>query len=130
MVLLDTNIFLEVLLGQERAVECGVYLQDESTKRYLSEFSLHSIGVVLFRLKKHQTYEVFLEEVLPHVGVLRLDAVNYGQLAKVSQESGLDFDDAMKYVVARTYGLSLITLDRDFKKLEALPEPRVPVILL
>jgi uncharacterized protein len=130
LLLLDTNIFLEVLLGQERAADCAVYLQDESTKRYLSEFSLHSIGVVLFKLKKHKTFEMFLEEVLPHVGVLRLDAANYAQLAQVSQEIGLDFDDAMQYVVAKTYGLSLATLDRDFKKLEALPEPLVPVILL
>ncbi|MEK6764707.1 MAG: PIN domain-containing protein [Planctomycetota bacterium] len=52
MYLIDTNIFLEILLDQERAVECQKLiesLQDREVIFYVSSFTMHSIEVVLDR---------------------------------------------------------------------------------
>ncbi len=49
MYLLDTNIFLEILLGQEKKDECKKFLIANEDNIFISDFSLHSIGVILFR---------------------------------------------------------------------------------
>ena len=53
MYLVDTNIFLEGLLGQDRAAEVQSFFQsiDWSTIS-MTDFSLYSIGIILFKLKK------------------------------------------------------------------------------
>ena len=50
--LFDTNIFLEILLDQEKKDVCKKLLNDNIGKIFLSDFSLHSIGVILFKQKK------------------------------------------------------------------------------
>ena len=53
MFLLDTNIWLALLLAQEKAEEVRELLETlESRILALTEFSLYSIGVILTRLKK------------------------------------------------------------------------------
>jgi len=48
--LLDTNIFLEVILDQERAKEARALLSKvEGHEFFISDYSLHSIGLLLFR---------------------------------------------------------------------------------
>ena len=49
MFLADTNIFLEVLLAGNKAEACKAFLARNSVKIHISDFSLHSIGVILFR---------------------------------------------------------------------------------
>lgn len=48
MYLADTNIFLEVLLAQDKRKECKNLLEENRGKLSISDFSLHSIGVILF----------------------------------------------------------------------------------
>ena len=51
MYLLDTNIWLERLLGQAQSVTVGQLLDRLSTDQMLmSDFTLHSLGVILNRL--------------------------------------------------------------------------------
>jgi hypothetical protein len=52
MHLIDTNIFLEVLLSQEKKDVCKKILDANIGNQYLSDFSLHSIGVILFKMDK------------------------------------------------------------------------------
>jgi len=59
MILADTNIFLEILLGQQRQQDCERFLRAQAGNIVLSDFSLHSIGVILFRHQAHQTFELF-----------------------------------------------------------------------
>lgn len=47
--LIDTNIFLEIFLGQARRVDCESYLNQHLGHLHLSDFTLHSIGVILFK---------------------------------------------------------------------------------
>jgi len=52
--LVDTNIFLEILLGQPNKERCKEFLQENSGQCSLSDFSLHSIGVIAFRGRRPQ----------------------------------------------------------------------------
>jgi len=54
MYLLDTNIFLEILLDQEKKSACQKFISKNSDKIAISDFSFHSIAVILFRYKKIQ----------------------------------------------------------------------------
>ncbi len=45
--LVDTNIFLEILLNQNGRKKCETFLQDEPGAAWISDFTLHSIGVIL-----------------------------------------------------------------------------------
>jgi predicted nucleic acid-binding protein len=57
MYLVDTNILLELLLEQERAEEAERFLREIPGRQlYLSEFTLYSMGVILFRLQRHDAF--------------------------------------------------------------------------
>ncbi|MBX2964119.1 MAG: hypothetical protein KF687_16530 [Cyclobacteriaceae bacterium] len=45
--LADTNIFLEILLGQQNSSLCKEFLTDIKNEIFISDFSLHTIGVIL-----------------------------------------------------------------------------------
>jgi hypothetical protein len=48
--LVDTNIFIEVSLNQASAVDARTFLENrKGHDLYVSDFALHSIGLLLFR---------------------------------------------------------------------------------
>lgn len=49
--LVDPNIFLEILLNQTGRNKCETFLQNERGAAWVSDFSLHSVGGLLFRQK-------------------------------------------------------------------------------
>lgn len=74
MYLLDTNIWLE-LLDQERSEEVGRFLtQIPSNQLLMSDFSLHSIGVLLGRFRRHEIFIEFAEDIFIN-GRVRLVSV-------------------------------------------------------
>ena len=55
--LIDTNIFLEVLLEQVQANDAQALLATvEAHEFFISDFSLHSIGLLLFRRKQFHVF--------------------------------------------------------------------------
>jgi uncharacterized protein len=63
--LVDTNIWLERLLDQDRSEEVGDFLQRVSNDRlFLTDFTLHSIGIILLKLGEAQTFSRFVQDVL------------------------------------------------------------------
>ena len=117
--LLDTNIFLEVILGQERANEARTLLSKvEEHEFFISDYSLHSIGLLLFRRGKHEVFRRFLKDMIldPGVVVITLSAQEMERLIDVAQRFHLDFDDAYQYAVAERYDLTLVSLDSDFDR--------------
>jgi predicted nucleic acid-binding protein len=63
--LIDTNIWLERLLDQDRSAEVGEFLDRVANDRlYLTDFTLHSIGIVLTKLDHAQTFSRFVKDVL------------------------------------------------------------------
>jgi hypothetical protein len=72
MFLLDTNIFLEILLQQEKSATCKAFILKHLEHIYISDFSLHSIGVITFRQHKSSLFQLFTADLLPHIQVLSL----------------------------------------------------------
>ena len=121
MYLLDTNIFLELLLDQDRADDVEKLLRSLPRERlHISEFSLYSVGIVLFRRKLFDVFVRFVEDLIITGGIclLRLSADDAPRLVEVARRFGLDFDDAYQYVVAERYGLTIVSFDSDFDPTE------------
>jgi len=121
MLLLDTNIWLELLLEQEKADQVRRLLDvEEAWKFALTDFSLHSLGVILTRLKKDDLFLDFLSDTLEDsaVRVIRLDTAGLKEVPAVCRKFGLDFDDAYQYLAAEKNNLTLVSFDSDFDRTE------------
>ena len=118
MYLADTNIFLEALLEQDRDAEVNSFLESiDLSTIYITDLSLYSIGILLFRLKKLALFAPFLDEtVLDGVGVRSLSVEDLKTLTQPIQKFNLDFEDAYQYTVAEKFNLQLISFDRDFDR--------------
>jgi hypothetical protein len=117
--LVDTNLFIEVLLNQVRAGEARTFL--ENRKRhdlFVTDFALHSIGLLLFRQNQHQVFRQFLQEMMGGVGIgmVSLTAREMDSLVGLATKFNLDFDDAYQYSAAIRHGLKIVSLDADFDR--------------
>jgi len=121
MYLVDTNIFIEGLLEQKKTKDVQGFFQSVSLEKvFMTDLSLHSIGIILFRLKKFDLFMMFINDmIIDGVGILSLSHQDMKELSLVSQQYSLDFDDAYQYVVAEKHGLQLISFDKDFDILPA-----------
>jgi len=119
MFLVDTNVWLERLLDQERADEAGRFLAAvEASDLLITDFSLYSIGIMLCRLGKEEVFEDFVSDTLLDSGVsrFRLDAEDMRQLLAARRQFGLDFDDAYQYVAATKTDAIIVSFDDDFER--------------
>jgi len=116
--LVDTNIFLEILLDQEKKEQCKSFLVNNIGRLFLSDFSLHSIGVILLRNKKEKTFVAFLNDILPEVSIVSLPKDKYKMVADFFTEYNLDFDDSYQSCISIERKLEIITMDQDFSKVE------------
>jgi len=119
MYLIDTNIFLEILLSQKQKDICKEFLVSNIEHIYISDFSLHSIGVILFRSDKETVFDKFVKDIIQKIKIATLSEELYSDLGKIKEEFGLDFDDAYQFKTAEEYGLSIVTQDKDFEKVAA-----------
>ena len=115
MYLIDTNVFLEVLLTQEKRENCKKFLDDNIGNLHISDFSLHSIGVILFRNKRQDVFQKFVSDIFPNVEIVTLSKWSYDGLVEIKRKLGLDFDDAYQYMIAKDHDLKLVTMDTDFE---------------
>jgi len=119
MYLIDTNIWLERLLDQAQAASVGQFLAQTPTNTlFLTDFALHSLAVILLRLKKPEVWHTFLQDTMIHgrVGLLSLSPDELVPLHAVIEQYGLDFDDAYQYAVAEREALTLVSFDTDFDR--------------
>lgn len=119
MYLVDTNIWLERLLDQERSVEVGEFLSAvHSDQMGITDFSLHSIGVITARLKRPEIFTAFLSDACIEGAVSIISLVPEHLLKLVHSMSlyHLDFDDAYQFTAADEYGLILVSFDTDFDR--------------
>jgi predicted nucleic acid-binding protein len=117
--LVDTNIFLEVLLEQSRADETRDFLSQVSNHDFfISDFLLHSIGLILLRRNKADAFRKFLADMILGAGtkVAFLKADEIARVIDLTATFSLDFDDAYQYATAEKYDLTLVSFDRDFDK--------------
>jgi predicted nucleic acid-binding protein len=121
MYLLDSNIFLELLLDQDKADEVEKLLRSVQREELcISEFSLYSIGIVLFRRKLYETFVRLVDDLILTGGIrlLRLTPEDVRQLAEAARQFNLDFDDAYQYALAERYNLTIVSFDSDFDRTE------------
>ena len=117
--LLDTNIFLEVLLEQSRANDAKTLLaKTEAHAFFISDFSLHSIGVILLKRNKADSFRRFVSDMVTEAGttVALLRADEMGAVADHAGTFNLDFDDAYQYALADKYDLMIVSFDSDFDR--------------
>jgi predicted nucleic acid-binding protein len=118
MYLLDTNIWLELLLNQEKSkeVECFLNLIKDS-EIFISSFSLFSICILLSKLKKYDTLVRFVDDLFDNdVEVININFNEIKNIIEIEKNYNLDFDDAFQYYVSLSYELTLISYDKDFDR--------------
>ena len=119
--LIDTNIVLEVMLEQARAEEARALLtRTGEHELFISDYSLHSIGLLLFRRKQLQVFRQFLNDMVFHAGLMvaYLPVEDMVSVIEAAQRFNLDFDDAYQYAAAERYGLTIVSFDADFDRTE------------
>lgn len=112
--LFDTNIFLEVLLDQSKQKECKNLIAKEIHNINISDFTLHSIGVILTKQEKIDILEKFLNDILPVANIVTLSKSSYLSVISICRIYSLDFDDAYQAAVANENSLTILTMDNDF----------------
>ena len=121
MYLVDTNVWLERLLHQERSDEVGEFLkQRPSNSLFITDFALHSIGLILTRLGSRKIFRSFVEDLFIEgaVTLVRLGVQDLLDLVNATERFPLDFDDAYQYVAAGRHNPILVSLVSDFDRTE------------
>ena len=130
-VLRDANIVLEILLQRNRAAECRALLaRPDEHEFFLSDFSLHTVGVILFRHGRRVLFRQFIDDMILN-GAVVVAALYAGELQPVNdfaQQFNLDFDDAYQCAVAEKFDLTIVSFDADFDR--AARGRRTPAELL
>jgi len=105
-------------LIQDKEEDCKEFLDKKIGNLHITDFSLHSIGVITFKYNKEDLFGKFVEDILPTTVLLSLPIEFYGGVADAKKDLTLDFDDVYQYYVARYYGLKIVTMDKDFEKIK------------
>ena len=119
MYLVDSNVWLERLLDQERSEEVGAFLtRVPSDQLLITDFAFHSIAVILSRLKETGLLAQFVQDAFTDdgIGVVRLLPEETKRVIELAAQFKLDFDDAYQYTAAEKHDLQLVSLDSDFDR--------------
>jgi len=117
--LIDTNIFLEVLLEQKEAAAASELLTNSDKHELLiSDFALHSVCLLVLRHKSVALLESFLEDSIlaGNLAQIFIPAAELNDVLDNVQLLKLDFDDAYQYTMAEKNGLTLVSFDKDFDR--------------
>jgi predicted nucleic acid-binding protein len=119
MYLIDTNIWLERLLDQDRSDEVQRLLAALPSRHLaLSHFSLHSISIVLGRYRRPDALMQFIDDlfITGDVHLVTVPPEWFGRIVDAMTSHHLDFDDAYQYVATRLIGGELVSFDADFDR--------------
>lgn len=115
--LVDTNVWLERLLDQEKSEITSNFFDSVSTEQILiSDFSLHSICVILFRFKKLDILKKFLTDLFLNgqIEQVNLNTIDLFDVITNSTNFKLDFDDSYQLTLSQKFDLTIVTFDSDF----------------
>lgn len=119
MYLLDTNIFLEYILSRSRVGEVrDFFRRADLATLHISDFSLHTIGVIYLREHKTREFLTFVNEdiIASGIHVISLSPDNFSRITEAAEKFHLDFDDAYQYAISEQYDLSIVSFDKDFNR--------------
>jgi len=125
MYLIDTNIFLELLLDQQKKEVASTIFSRIETGEYeivISGFSLHSIEFILSIKKKNDVLKEFLQALhdFPNISIYHTTIEEDLEVLEIMGRTRLDFDDANQYYVAKKFNAEIITFDKDFRGIKDL----------
>jgi predicted nucleic acid-binding protein len=118
MYLIDTNIFLEILLDQENKDDCKEILEkvaEGEVNTTVSKFTVHGIEGML--TDDLESLEKFMTNItsLVNLSISETDIQEEKQILEIAKNSEMDFDDALQYMVAKRENLDgIISYDTDF----------------
>lgn len=115
--LVDTNVWLELLLEQEKSkIVTNFLISIPLKKMFISDFTLHSIGVILARYKKYELFEKFISDLFINakLELLTLNTIDLLDVIANIRKYKLDFDDSYQFSVSQKYDLTIVTFDKDF----------------
>ena len=119
MYLIDTNIFLEILLEQEKSKECETLINKtiQNNDFYVSSFTIHSIEVIMLRNNKINKLMEFLLD-LNESKIIRIETNSEDELNVLSsmKKFKLDFDDSLQSYLCEKHNLKIISFDKHFDK--------------
>ena len=122
--LIDTNIFLELLLNRAFKDDCAQLLKEVeigNLEAYVSSFSIHSIEVILSNFNKEKELKIFLSSIIDFEGLFVYTTNLEEELEAIEEmENGLDFDDALQSFVTKRLKASIISYDKHFDKIKGL----------
>lgn len=126
MLLIDANIFLELMLDQARADECERFLaavEQGSQEAFITDLILDSILLVMEnRGKDAQELSTFISSVATYKGLKLYWLSLVDRLHATSHMSylGLDFEDSTTLEAGRRLSVKgIVSFDKDF---DGLPE--------
>ena len=119
MYLLDTNIFLELLLDQDESASVqALFSTITPAELNISDLAFHSIGIILYQKNAAPLFSDLVRDLFGDGGItiLALNTEDIARLGQVAATFRLDFDDAYQYVVAEKFDLTLVSFDTDFDR--------------
>jgi len=124
MYLVDTNIFLGVLLLQDKKEECENFLDSiRSGKKtgVVTDFTIYSIIVIMSNFNRLKELKIFLSSITAYKGLhiyhtTITDEINAGETAL---QQKLDVDDAIQYTTALCMQAeAIVSFDKHFNGLK------------
>jgi len=118
--LIDISIFLELFLDQQKADSCEELLGqilEGNVNAVVPKFSVHAVEGVL--ADNPRVVGRFLESIGSSINIeiVKTNLSEEREIAEVSQNISLGFDDALQYSVAKRENVeAIISFDSDFDK--------------
>lgn len=122
--LIDTNIFLEVMLSRKRKDECKEFLKQVSAGKIrgiLTDFSLYSIMITMVNYKKYQEIRKFLTTLTAYKGLTVYNCTLDDKIncVDIVLNEKLDVDDSMQYASAISLqAKAIVSFDAHFDGLK------------
>ena len=123
MYLVDTNIFLEVLLSRAKKEECKNFLKslrDGEKNGIVTDFTIHSIMVIMSNFGKLSELKTFLLSLTAYKGlhIYSTAIADEVKAVEVATTHNLDLDDAIQYATALSANAeAIISFDKHFNSL-------------
>src|SRR5690606_450573 len=90
------------------------------TQIYLSDFSFHSIGVILSKKNKSDIFELFIKDILQcnKISIISISLENMINITQNINKYNLDFDDAYQLTLSQIFDINIVNYDSDFNNIE------------
>jgi len=129
MVLIDTNIFLEVFLDQDKSEDCLNLIdkvENGNIQAFITDFSVHSIGIIISEEKGTSLLAEIFSSLISFEGLTLVNASLEEQtsIAILANQSKLDFDDAYQLYFCKKYNVPIVSFDKDFDGFVEKKDPR------